>query len=165
MTIYQEYQRKLRTPEEAVEVVKSGDWVDYTTATSKPVLLDRALAARKEELRDVKVRGNMLEGPIEIMECDPEQEHFTYNTWHCSSYERKRCAKGQCYFIPMVFHNLTAYYHFFLDVDVAMISLPPMDKHGYFNLSVNTGTSAEILRKAKVVIVEINEHLPKMRGG
>ena len=165
MTIYQEYQRKLRTPEEAVEVVKSGDWVDYTTATSKPVLLDRALAARKDELRDVKVRGNMLEGPIEIMECDPEQEHFTYNTWHCSSYERKRCAKGQCYFIPMVFHNLTAYYHFFLDVDVAMISLPPMDKHGYFNLSVNTGTSAEILRKAKVVIVEINEHLPKMRGG
>ena len=26
--IYEEYRRKLRTPEEAVRVVKSGDWVD-----------------------------------------------------------------------------------------------------------------------------------------
>ena len=26
---YDEYRKKLRTPEEAVKVVKSGDWVDY----------------------------------------------------------------------------------------------------------------------------------------
>ena len=26
----EEYRRKLRTPEEAVSVVKDGDWVDYT---------------------------------------------------------------------------------------------------------------------------------------
>ena len=31
MNLYQEYQSKLRTPEEAVQVVKSGDWVDYTS--------------------------------------------------------------------------------------------------------------------------------------
>lgn len=29
MDVYQEYQRKLKTPEEAVRIVKSGDWVDY----------------------------------------------------------------------------------------------------------------------------------------
>lgn len=165
MNFYQEYKSKLRTPDEAVRVIKSGDWVDYTTATAKPVLLDQALARRKEELTDVKIRGNMLNGPIEVVECDPAQEHFTYNTWHCSPYERKLCDKGLCYYIPMVFHNLTAYYHFFIDVDVAMIAVPPMDRHGYFNFSINTGTSAEILRKARIVILEINEHLPKIRGG
>ncbi|MGN0294651.1 MAG: acetyl-CoA hydrolase/transferase family protein [Lachnospiraceae bacterium] len=165
MDYYSEYRSKLRTPDEAVRVIKSGDWVDYTTATAMPVLLDQALARRKEELTDVKIRGNMISGPIEVVECDPEQKHFTYNTWHCSPYERKLCDKGQCYFIPMVFHNLTAYYHFFIDVDVAMIAVPPMDKHGYFNFSINIGTSAEILRKAKIVILEINEQLPKIRGG
>ena len=46
-----------------------------------------------------------------------------------------------------------------------MVSLPPMDKHGYFNFSLNTGTTAEILRQAKTVIVEVNEHLPNIRGG
>ena len=162
---YAEYRSKLRTPEEAVKVIKSGDWVDYNTATSKPTLLDEALAKRKDELFDVKVRGNMLDGPLHIVEEDPQQEHFTYHTWHCSSYERKLCDKGQCFFTPMVFHNLTAYYHFFIDVDVAMISLPPMDRHGFFNFSINTGTAAEILRQAKTVIVEVNENLPYVRGG
>ena len=162
---YAEYQKKLRTPEEAVSCIKSGDWVDYNTATSMPVLLDEALSRRRDELTDVKIRGNMLPGPILAAECDPSQEHFIYHTWHCSSYERKLIDRGIGYFTPMVFHNLTAYYHFFIDVDVAMISLPPMDRHGFFNFSINTGTAAEILRQAKTVIVEVNENLPYVRGG
>ena len=165
MDYFVEYRSKLRTPDEAVKAIKSGDWVDYTTATAKPSLLDEALARRRDELADVKIRGNMLEGPLHVVECDPTQEHFVYHTWHCSPYERKLCDQGLCYYTPMVFHNLTAYYHFFIDVDVAMISVPPMDKHGYFNFSINTGTSAEILRQAKTVILVINENLPKVRGG
>ncbi|MCR5691257.1 MAG: butyryl-CoA:acetate CoA-transferase [Eubacterium sp.] len=165
MDYYAEYRGKLRSPEEAVKVVKDGDWVDYTSCTAKPVLLDRALAKRRDELWDVKIRGNLLPGPIEVAECDESQKHFVYNTWHCSSYERKLCDRGLCFFTPMVFHNLTAYYKFFLHVDVAMISVPPMDRHGYFNFSLNTGTSAEILRQADIVILEINENLPNVRGG
>lgn len=61
-----EYRQKLCTPEEAVEVVKSGDWVDYTSSLGKPVLLDKALAKRRDELFDVKIRGNLVEGPIEV---------------------------------------------------------------------------------------------------
>ena len=49
----EEYRSKLRSPEEAVRVVKSGDWVDYTSTLGKPVLLDRALAKRRDELFDV----------------------------------------------------------------------------------------------------------------
>ncbi|MCR5743252.1 MAG: butyryl-CoA:acetate CoA-transferase [Lachnospiraceae bacterium] len=165
MDYYGEYRSKLRTPEEAAALIKSGMWVDYSTATAKPVLFDRALAKRRDELHDVKVRGNMLDGPIEIAECDPDKKHFVYNTWHCSSYERRLCDKGMCYYSPMIFHNLGAYYHFFLDVDVAVMAVPPMDRHGYFSFSINTGTAADILRKAKVVILEINEHLPNVRGG
>ena len=59
-----EYRQKLCTPEEAVEVVKSGDWVDYTSSLGKPVLLDKALAKRRDELFDVKIRGNLVEGRI-----------------------------------------------------------------------------------------------------
>jgi len=162
---YDEYRSKLTTPEEAVKVVKSGQWIDYDSSTAMPVLLDAALAKRRDELFDVKIRGNLLPGPIQVVEADPSQEHFIYHTWHCSPYERKLCDKNLCYFTPMVFHNLSAYYHFFIDVDVAMIALPPMDKHGYFNFSINTGIAAEILRQAKTVIVEVNENLPNVRGG
>lgn len=165
MSFATEYQRKLRTPEEAVQVVKSGDWIDYTTSLGKPVLLDRALAKRRDELTDVKIRGNLMFGPIEVAECDPTQQHFTYHSWHCSAYERKLCDRGLCYYIPMVFHNNSAYYKHFLTVNVAMMSVTPMDKHGYFNFSTSTGVCAQILRKADIVILEINANLPKLYGG
>ena len=45
--LQEQYRQKLRTPEEAVKVVKSGDWVDYTTALGFPTLLDAALAKRR----------------------------------------------------------------------------------------------------------------------
>lgn len=160
-----EYKEKLMSPEEAVKTVKSGDWVDYTSCVGMPVLLDRALAKRRDELYDVKIRGNLISGPIEVAECDECQEHFTYHSWHCSAYERKLCDRGLCYYIPMVFHNNAAYYEFFLKVNVVMVSVSPMDKHGYFNFSANTGVAAPITRMADIVIVEVNENLPKVHGG
>lgn len=160
-----QYRQKLRTPEQAVQAVKSGDWVDYTTNVCFPTLLDAALAKRRDELTGVKLRGNLLFGPIQTVECDPTREHFLYNSWHCSAYERKLCDQGLCNYIPMIFRNVVPYYRHFLTVNVAMMCVPPMDKHGYFNLSCATGVARGILEKADVVILEVNEHLPRILGG
>ena len=165
MAVYQEYKSKLTTPEKAVQAVKSGDWVDYGTSLGFPMLLDQALAKRKEELYDVKIRGNLLFGPIHAVECDPERKHFYYNSWHCSDYERDLCDKGLCNYIPMVFRNVVPFYRHFLTVNVAMLAVTPMDKHGYFNLSCSTGVARGILDKADIVILEVNEHLPWINGG
>ena len=62
MNYLQEYRSKLKTPEEAVRIVKDGDWVDYTSNLGFPPLLDEALAARRDELHDVKIRGNLIFG-------------------------------------------------------------------------------------------------------
>ena len=160
-----EYQSKRRTPAEAVRCVKSGDWVDYTTNVCFPTLLDAALAERRDELEDVKIRGNLCFGPIRTVECDPERAHFIYNSWHCSAYERRLCDKGLCNYIPMIFRSVVPWYRNFLTVNVAMMSVPPMDKHGYFNLSCAAGIAKGILDKADIVILEVNEHLPRILGG
>ncbi len=160
-----EYRSKLRTPDEAVKVVKSGDWVDYITNLAFPELLDAALARRAEELTDVKIRGNLIFKPIRTVECDPHREHFIYNSWHCSAYERKLCDQGLCNFIPMIFRNVVPYYRHFLTVNVAMCAAAPMDRHGYFNLSAASGVAKGILETADVVILEIDEQLPKVCGG
>ena len=165
MDFMSEYRAKLRTPEEAVQAVKSGDWVDYTSNVCFPTLLDAALAKRKEELTDVKIRGNLLFGPIRTVECDPDREHFIYNSWHCSGYERKLCDRGLCNYIPMIFRNVTAYYRHFLTVNVAMMCVTPMDKHGYFNLSCAAGIARGILETADIVILAVNENLPRIFGG
>ena len=165
MTVYEKYRAKLRTPEQAVRAVKSGDWVDYTSNVCFPALLDAALAKRRDELTDVKIRGNLIFSPIQVVECDPTREHFLYNSWHCSGYERKLCDRGLCNYIPMIFRNVVPYYRHFLTVNVAMMCVAPMDKHGYFNLSCAAGIARGILEKADIVILEVNEHLPRILGG
>lgn len=165
MSFIQEYRDKLRTPEQAVQVIKSGEWVDYTSNLCFPTLLDAALAERRDELHDVKLRGNLLFGPLKTVECDPKREHFIYNSWHCSAYERMLCDKDLCNYIPMVFRNVVPYYRHFLTVNVAMMAVTPMDKHGYFNLSAATGIGRGILEQADIVILEINDKLPWIYGG
>lgn len=82
---------KFVTPEVAAErAVRSGDWVDYGFGGGYPELMDRALAARKGRLTDVKIRGGLVIRPrIEVVECDPEQISFHYYSWHLGDYERK----------------------------------------------------------------------------
>jgi acyl-CoA hydrolase len=51
----QDYRRKLVSANQAVKLIKSGDWIDYGSMNGQVVSLDRALAARKDELKDIKV--------------------------------------------------------------------------------------------------------------
>jgi len=165
MTLREEYRSKLCSAEEAVRLVKSGDWVDYGSNNGYPPTLDAALAARRDELKHVKVRGNLMRGPVAVAECDPDMEHFVYNTWHCSGYERRLCEAGRAFFTPMLFRDLDRYYHQFLTVDVAMLAVAPMDENGRFNLSGALGAERGIVDVAKKIIVEVNENLPRICGG
>ena len=83
------YQQKLTTADEAVKVVKSGDWVDYTWCTNHPIALDKALAARQNELTDVKVRGGVTMWMPEIAKAEDAGAHFAWHSWHCSGIDRK----------------------------------------------------------------------------
>ena len=88
------YQQKLTSAEEAVKVVKSGDWVDYGWCTNHPVSLDKALAARKDELTDVKIRGGVTMWMPEVAKAEDAGDHFTWHSWHCSGLDRKVISKG-----------------------------------------------------------------------
>jgi len=159
------YMSKLCSPDQAARIIKSGDWIDIGMGAGFPSLMDAAIAKRKEELRDVKIRGSLIFQPIQMAECDPERRHFIYNSWHMSSNERKLFDRGLCSFTPMVFRNLGAYYTYFLTVNVAILAVPPMNAHGYFNFSVANAYARAVLDKADIVILEVNERLPWVYGG
>ncbi|CVK18597.1 acetyl-CoA hydrolase/transferase family protein [Sporomusa sphaeroides] len=165
MNFINEYKAKLCSPETAVKVVKSGDWVDYGFGSGQPVLLDQALAKRKTELKDIKIRSALSLRPREIINADPEREVFTYSSWHFSGYDRQLHDRNLCNYIPMIFRNKPHFYRNELAVDVAMVVVSPMDKHGYFNFSLSTAATRAILETAKVVIIETNERLPIALGG
>lgn len=158
------YQQKLTTAEKAVKVIKSGDWVDYGWCANHPVALDKALAARQNELHDVKIRGGVTMWMPEIAKAEDAHAHFTWNAWHCSGIDRKIIAKGMGYFSPMRYSELPRFYRENLQVDVAMLQVTPMDSHGNFSYALEASHLRDMLEKAKVIILEINENMPWVYG-
>lgn len=91
----EKYRNKIKSPAEAAKVVKSGDWVDFGFGNGFPELFDEALAARRDELQDVKIRGGLVYRPIiHTIDCDPDRKHFQYYSWHLGGYERKNVHGG-----------------------------------------------------------------------
>jgi butyryl-CoA:acetate CoA-transferase len=160
-----EYKNKLVKPEEAVMLVKSGDWVDYGCFAGSAVVLDKALAARKDELWDVKIRGtNRQAGQPEVAVCDPTREHFIYHSWQMSKFERQLSDKGLCTYIPSLMHQMDIYYQDYVDVDVALIAVAPMDEHGFFNFGPQAAHTMAICNKAKKIVLEVNHQMPRCYG-
>ncbi|UBS59856.1 butyryl-CoA:acetate CoA-transferase [Flavonifractor plautii] len=160
------YEEKLTTPEQAVSVVRSGDWVDYGWCTGTPRVLDRALAARYTELSDVKVRGGVLFEKPAIMQVPDVAEHFTWNSWHMSGVERKMIAEGASFYIPLRYSEMTSYYRNMAGpIRAAMFQVAPMDKAGYFNFGPNASHLKTLCEQAEMVIVEVNENMPRCLGG
>ena len=158
------YREILRTPEEAVKLVKDGDWVDYSQTCSFPQALDRALAARSGELRDVKIRNAISMLPVATVENDPGHS-FTYNLWHCSGLDRKYLDRGMAYHTPMLFRHCGSYYRKgYAPVDVAMVTVAPMDEQGFFSFGLTNCAMQELLEAAKTIVLEVNPSMPVTRG-
>ncbi len=162
-----EYQKKLTTATEAVKVVKSGDWLDYGWCACHPKAVDEALAARYEELADINIRGGVAMWQPAISKVPNAKDHFTWNSWHMSGVERKLVDLGMAYYGPMRYSELPRFYRDLnvSAVDVAMFQVAPMDEHGYFNFGPSASHMAAVCERAKIIIVEVNQNMPRCLGG
>lgn len=165
MTVYDEYETKLCTADQAVQLVKDGDWVDFSQTCSFPSDLDAALARRYGSIKDVKIRNAIAMKPVQVVEQDPTHQSFTYNAWHCSGIDRKYIDKGMAYFSPMMFRNCGSYYRRGqAPVNVAMITVAPMDKDGNFSFGLTNCCQKEMLDAADTIILEVNPEMPVIYG-
>lgn len=158
--VKKEYAAKLRTPEQAAAVVKSGDWVDFGHGSIHAELCDKALSARTEELFDIKLRAQWIIDHCYCVDADPEGEHFAYSSFYFSAYERKLFDRGLCFHQPMQFRDLYRYYSESLTTNVLFVAATPMDEEGWFNMSLAGGVGRTFTENADFVVVEVNEHLP-----
>jgi acyl-CoA hydrolase len=153
------------SPEEAAGLVKSGMWLDYGASHCQPDVFDRALAARKAELANVKIRSCLSLRPRAVIEDDPEGKHFHMFSWHFSGYDRRKHDAGRCNYVPLNLGEVPDYYRRFLDpVDVAILKTCPMDEGGYFNFGPTNLWQRAAVERAKLVIVEVNREMPYVFG-
>ncbi|PIE60935.1 MAG: hypothetical protein CSA29_05940, partial [Desulfobacterales bacterium] len=159
----QEYAKKLVTADEAAKVVKSGNWIEYAFGVSGSDAFDKALAKRKDELEDVKIRCDIGAYPHYSMEAS--NEIFTWNSWHVAGHDKTWINKG-LYYTPMKFHELpmmTA--KDCVPNNVFVVQVSAMDKHGYFSWGVGAPSAMAAFENAQIRILEVNPKMPRVLGG
>ncbi|AGA70655.1 acetyl-CoA hydrolase [Desulfitobacterium dichloroeliminans LMG P-21439] len=165
-TWVKEYGKKLCTPDQAVGVVKSGDWIIYSYAANTLPVLDMALAKRTPELKDIQLLAGVSMRPHAIVKADPRGEHFTWDCVHFSAIDRKYYEMGRAFYVPLRYSEVPRYILENLShVDVLMVQVSPMDQHGNFNLGPTISHYRASADRAKTVIVEVNEDMPIAHGG
>ena len=166
MDYQEEYARKRTLAETAVRTVQSGDWVDYGNFLCAPLTLDDALAARVDELTDVKFRAICFPGLAAVGAADPTGTRFVYNNWHFSGGDRILHDKGLCSYIPLLYHEGPGHYdRGEVETDVFMVRTAPMDKNGFFNQGISNSVQRAQADRARRIIVEVNENIPYCYGG
>lgn len=160
------YQSKLTPVDEAVKAVKSGDIVNYGEFVMNSSFLDAALARRVNDLRDVFIITTTCPFAPKTVLVDPLREHFIYNDTHMSAASRKLHDQGLCNYVPITYHEVPSFYQrSYLQPQVAMIKVAPMDKHGFFNFGTSNSFTPLICDAAQTVIVEVNQSVPTCLGG
>ena len=162
----EQHKSKFVTPEVAArEAVRDGDWVDYGFGAAFPELMDRALAARVGQVKDVRIRGGLVIAPhIAVIENDPAQESFHWYSWHIGDLERKLQSQGLVTFVPALLRSVPVLYRNHLRVDVAFVPVSKPDDEGWFSLGLCNYTWKTIIECARTVVFEVNEHFPCLRG-
>ncbi|MCL2155507.1 MAG: butyryl-CoA:acetate CoA-transferase [Leptospirales bacterium] len=161
----EEYKKKLVTADEAAKIVKSGDWVEYAFGVSSSCVFDEALSKRKNELKDINIRSALALHKHYTLEADPNAETFTWDSWHLSGLDRPWVGKG-LYYIPMKFFEYpTMTMHNAIPINIFVVQVSPMDKHGYFSWGLNTTGSMACFETAQYCILEVNKNLPRVLGG
>jgi acyl-CoA hydrolase len=151
--------------EQAASFVRSGMWLDYGVGLAQPDVFDKALGARRDPLENVKIRSCLSMRPRAVADDDPGGNRFYLFSWHFSGYDRKRHDAGRCYYLPLNLGEVPDYYRRFLDpVDIAILKTCPMDENGYFNFSASNIWHRAVVERARMVIVEVSQHLPYVFG-
>lgn len=167
MSFAEEYRSKLRTAEEAVKKVKSGDWVYMSHFAMFPQTLDEALSKRVGKVSDVMIRSVCATVSPKVCEADPEQQSFIYHSGYFSGHERKLGEKGLCFYIPSNYSKNPLYVRNGASYppNVAMIQVTKPDNNGYFNFSTSTSYMSAICEMADIIILEVNDQAPWVMGG
>ena len=162
-----EYKEKLVTAETAVRLIQSGSRIYYGEFVLFPETLDRALAERMADqgLKDITIESVCLTRIPEAAKQEATGRNLTINDWHFGATARKLYGQGQCAYKPLTYHQGPRIIRKYLDYDAIFIPACPMGPRGNFNFGMCNSMSSAVLDKAKTIIIEVNNNIPKCLGG
>ena len=168
------YQSKLTTPNQAVATIPSGSKLSMGMAMTEPPALLRALADRAEAggVQDLKVyymESTSIAGET-ILRYELNDRIHPYCMF-VTAVERALIKRGAedggrkvVDYLPNDFHQAPRLLIDEIGIDTFVVTVSPMDRHGYFSFGTGNDYSTKVARAAKRLIVEVNENMPRVYG-
>ncbi|MGC8660354.1 MAG: acetyl-CoA hydrolase/transferase family protein [Desulfomonilaceae bacterium] len=168
--IYEVYHQKLTTPEEAVARIPKRCKVSFGLGPSNPPALLASLAARLDAGNIDKIDlyyQIAKEGAKPLFKAkylDRVSFHANFMTDLDRALIKEAGTSSVIDFMPCYLWQLPRVLLEFINIDVFMITVSPMDKHGYFSLGTSCDYASTLARQTKLTIVEVNENMPRVFG-
>ena len=163
--------RQVQTPgqrisaDQAAGLVRSGMWLDYGAVLCQPDVFDQALAKRRDQLHQVKIRSCLSTRPRAVLNADPDGTRFFWFSTHFGGTDRKMHDAGIAHYLPVNLGEIPDYYRRFIDpVDILIIRTATMDAGGFFNFGPANLWHAAVIERARLVIVEECATVPRVMG-
>lgn len=156
------YEEKKMTPEEVVSRVQSGWSCSADISGATPPVLNAALAKRaiKGEIHDVTCHTLLDIVPLGTLSKDVQPNIQTV-TWFSGGGLRKAVNEGRADIMPCYYRDAPGLFTDYIDIDAYFAQVSPMDKHGYFSVSLSGSCSEAMIEKAKHIFLEVNDQMPR----
>jgi len=161
------YQKKLTTPDKAVETVKEGSLLIYGVALAEPPALLEAFARRLRsgDMKKLRILSSLpLKHAINTVLAPDLADCVERCSQFVGAGDRGLVHVGLNDYLPNHFHQMPRLISDFMTVDVAATTVSPMDKSGFFTFGVANDFTSTAARCADKLIVEVNENMPRVYG-
>ena len=153
-----------KSPEEAVQFVKSGNRVFIHGSAATPVCLVKAVLQRYAVLRDVELVSITNMGDIDFNN-PAYRKSFFFNSLFVSGNTRSVVNSSYGDYVPVFLSQIPQLFRKnILPIDVALIQVSPPDTHGYCTLGTSVDIAKAAVETAKIVIAQINPKMPRTHG-
>ncbi|WP_054031845.1 acetyl-CoA hydrolase/transferase family protein [Desulfatitalea tepidiphila] len=162
----EEYQRKLISAEAAAGLVQSGMSIFLGISANMAHIVDKHLARRKDELRDVNVQTSLDTSEHEFLKADPEGKVFKWHSgFFLHSVRNQVAARGCGVYWAQSWHLAPGVIREQSQKDISFIVTAPMDAHGYFNFGLSVTELQAFCEVSKKIVVVVKEDMPVVCGG
>ncbi len=160
MSVQQLYAQKKMAASDAVQLVKNGDMIIVPTGVGEPPALLTALSEIRRSLTDVRVAQILAIRKYGYIDPDTV-DHIRHVALFYGAATRAGGQAGWVDFIPNYFSEIPSLIRRDqMPADVVFSMASPMDKHGYFSLSLAADYTMAAVAKARAVVLEVNPNVP-----
>lgn len=163
------YEQKKMTAEQALELIKDGDYIISAQAAGEPA----AIIDKMQHLKKTGVKGCTMHTCLPIKDYpvfkDPEMKGILeQNSWFFSKALREAQLMKLASDVPQ--HSTTALSKVLDRIayekrrPVVIATCSPMDQHGFMSLSISAIYERDLINKGALAIVEVNPNFPRTFG-